>query len=834
MKNYWSDFKRYFFIYSFLYFLVFNLQSENLPATFHFSNDGLRLIRGNITNTGFYDWYTIDTIYIELAQSNFWTLLTNNYNSKADLLGTLKYKGETYDSVGVRFKGQTSYSSVKGEKKSFNITLDIVKENQNIDGYSTFNLNNAASDPSFMREFLYNYFQSINSPCAKTNYKILVINGISWGLYVNVQQLDKQHVREWFTDADATRWRAEKVGGMTMSTTITTTTIIPTTVDSIMAVVPGGGGTRPGGGGIPDGGGNPGGGDLGSNFGAGKSSLNYLGDDTSSYTPNYTLKHAYKSDPWDDLVKACKVLNTISKDSLVDTLNKVLDIDAALWFIAHEIIFTDEDSYVYKGGMDYTVYFDQGTNRIVPIEMDGNETFITNEASTMSIFYKEDNASYPLMNVLLKVPELRQRYLAHVRTILEQSFNLEKSDSIIDYYAALIDKYVSNDTKKIYTYTEFKSDAISLKSFLKNRRSYILSNSEVSKVGPAITNVIYKAGEEDYSVPDSTQEVKITANVSCSEGISKVYLYYDKGIAGKFKKVEMLDDGLNNDGTTGDGTYGAVIPPHDGGKYMRFYIEAVAAGSVGTSSYSPAGAEHDVYVYRVKVATTVENSNVVINELMCTNSYTESDQDGEFDDWIELYNKSNEDIDLSGYYLANGDGNLTKWQFPSNSIITANGYLTIWADKDSTQVGLHTNFKLSSKGEEIFLVSPDTVILDNVVYSAQKSEVSFSRLPNGTGPFGWTTPTFALENKQTVYIITSVLKASVSKFTIYPNPASNLLTIATDNSIGSQYVNIYNLSGIKVIQSKFSGTATMNLSSLPNGMYIVRINDASVRLVVLH
>ena len=138
--------------------------------------------------------------------------------------------------------------------------------------------------------------------------------------------------------------------------------------------------------------------------------------------------------------------------------------------------------------------------------------------------------------------------------------------------------------------------------------------------------------------------------------------------------------------------------------------------------------------------------DVVINELMAHNSTTVADQNGEYDDWIELFNLSYATIDLSGYFLADSKKDITKWEFPQGTSIAANGYLIIWADKDTTEVGLHANFKLSSAGEKVILTRPDDVIMDKIEYPAQAFELSYSRRPNGTGPFKWQTPTFGKSN----------------------------------------------------------------------------------------
>jgi len=140
------------------------------------------------------------------------------------------------------------------------------------------------------------------------------------------------------------------------------------------------------------------------------------------------------------------------------------------------------------------------------------------------------------------------------------------------------------------------------------------------------------------------------------------------------------------------------------------------------------------------------NKDVVINEFMAVNSYTAADQDGEYDDWIELFNLTSEEINLSGYYLTDSKNNLTKWKFPDGTSITGKGYLIIWADGDTTQSGLHTNYKLSSLGEKVILLTPEMETIDKVEYNAQSSELAYARVPNGTGDFTWQTATFYYKN----------------------------------------------------------------------------------------
>src|SRR5690606_25246979 len=150
-----------------------------------------------------------------------------------------------------------------------------------------------------------------------------------------------------------------------------------------------------------------------------------------------------------------------------------MDIDAALWFIATENIFTDDDSYINKGGMDYYVYFDVATGRIVPLEYDGNSAMSTQLATSWGPLYKIDDANFPLISVLLKVPELRQRYLAHYRTIMEEALNPTVANTKIDQYAQLIDTYIAAPADvRLYTYQQYQAGVQNLKSFITTRYQY--------------------------------------------------------------------------------------------------------------------------------------------------------------------------------------------------------------------------------------------------------------------------------------------------------------------------------------------------------------------------
>lgn len=126
---------------------------------------------------------------------------------------------------------------------------------------------------------------------------------------------------------------------------------------------------------------------------------------------------------------------------------------------------------------------------------------------------------------------------------------------------------------------------------------------------------------------------------------------------------------------------------------------------------------------------------MLINELLAVNGKTLSDPQGEYDDWLELHNTSDREVDLSGKYLSDKRDNPRKWVFPPGTTIAPGGYLIVWADEDGgDRPGLHANFKLSGGGEQLLLVDTDrwgNRVLDAIEFGEQQRDISFGRSPDG-------------------------------------------------------------------------------------------------------
>ncbi|MBC7884141.1 MAG: CotH kinase family protein [Saprospiraceae bacterium] len=759
----------------------FTASSQPLPSQWHKDNYTHILRSGDLLSEGLYDESKMEEIRLYFPQTNYWNLLTQNYNSKTDIPARLNYKGTDYDSVGVRFKGQTSYFMNTSQKKSFNISMDYVSADQKLEGYKTLNLNNSWTDPSFMREVLYYRLIRQHTPAAKTNFVRLYINDQDWGVYQNVQQLNKDFLEEWYETNDGINIRADR---------------------------PDGSSNGPGG---------PGG-----QWGDGTAGLNYLGTDTLEYQKYYTLKSSDQKDPWQQLIQACNILNTTTVANLTNIAPEYFDIDKILWHLACEIAFGDDDSYVFKGKMDYYLYQDAETGRWSTYDYDANSTFVTSHVN-WSPFYNANKVNYPLLNKLLAVPSFRQRYLAHMRTIIAELFDESKVNALIDQYHGLINTAVFADTKKTTSNTSYTNEQNTLKNFIKNRKAYLLTNTEVKAASPSISEAAYYVDGNKWGDVTPDKEALITAKISFT-GLNNVLLHYAEGFSGLFYTSDMYDDGTHGDITANDGVYSTSLPSFSAGTMIRYYVEAIGSDGAGSRSYYPSGSEHQVLFFEVKTGSS-NAITVVVNEFMASNDGIILDEAGEAEDWIELYNTTNQNIDLSGYFITDNPLNLTKFEFPAGTTLAPDSYLIIWADEDQEQGPLHVNFKLSAGGEFIMLLDPNKVIVDSIAYGAQVTDKTAARIPNGTGPFVIGNHTFNANNDGTSATGDEI---NITQ-TIRPNPASDVIYVPNQK----ENVSIYDMNGTMVQCSTPDPLGTIGISELKTGMYIVRSGAVSQKLVVM-
>ncbi len=426
---------------------------------------GARLVPADVTarpGTTLYDVDTLRTLFFRFDNDGWEEELEAFYNTDVEVPATLIMDGDTYRDVGVGFRGLSSYMMVPaGSKRSLNVSIDAVHEDQRIAGYRTLNLLNGNGDPTLVRTLLYSEIARQYIPTPKANYVRVAINDENWGVYVNLQQFNTDFIREWFPAGGGARW---KVPGSPM----------------------------------------------------GRGGLTYLGEDAAAYKSIYDIRSRDDDQSWRALIALCRTLNQTPLERLEQALTPMLDIDGALAFLALEAALVNSDGY-WARASDYNLYLDAG-GRFHLIPHDFNEALgeegpgggrglppgVTPRGAPPAGFQPPpgfpaggafpppfmqggpdldplvgmDDATKPLRSRLLAVPALRQRYMAYVRDIAERWLDWSRIEPLVRRYQSVVAAEVKADTRKLYSFEAFQSGVSegerSLKSFTDRRRAYLL------------------------------------------------------------------------------------------------------------------------------------------------------------------------------------------------------------------------------------------------------------------------------------------------------------------------------------------------------------------------
>jgi len=146
-------------------------------------------------------------------------------------------------------------------------------------------------------------------------------------------------------------------------------------------------------------------------------------------------------------------------------------------------------------------------------------------------------------------------------------------------------------------------------------------------------------------------------------------------------------------------------------------------------------------------------SDLIINEILAGNTSVNKDEFGDYDDWVELYNSGDNTINLNGYYLSDSKQSPAKYQITIDALLAPKSYMLIWTDGESEQGPLHTNFKLSKSGENLFLCDANLLILDSITYKQQSVNISYGRLQNDLSVWNYfKNPTPGMVNPESGYL----------------------------------------------------------------------------------
>ncbi len=271
---------------------------------------------------------------------------------------------------------------------------------------------------------------------------------------------------------------------------------------------------------------------------------------------------------------------------------------------------------------------------------------------------------------------------------------------------------------------------------------------------------------------------------------------------------------------------------------LKLTCHTNVVSQVYTSSIYSALLEADVNLKAVYEKSNIVNpddsTTIVFNELVASNNLI-SDEFGEKDDYIELYNRGSKDVNIAGWYLTDSPINRILTRIPTTDSIKTNipakGRIILWADDERSQGVLHLGFKLGKEGESILLSRLNlygfVAVVDSVCFPAMDQNLSYSRVPDGSTNWIIQATTFDLTNDWL-----SAVETAQDKITrIYPTLVTNEFTI--QNALGRQ-VTVNDLTGKILYRAEcHSESEIVQVGFLQQGLYVVKIGNNTYKIVKL-
>lgn len=480
-----------------------------------------------------------------------------NAGGEERLTGTLVLDKVRYEQVGVRYKGNSSFNSVRNDgsdKLPLNIKVNHIVKTQTLPGgFETLKLSNVFRDPSFLREVLSYEIARDYLPAPRANFARVFVNDQYLGLYNSSESIDDHFLGQYFGSTTGTLVKGD-----------------PIWKDRHQA-------------GCPEG---------------DNSSLQYLGEDSLCYVGLYEMK---SDSGWAELIQLARILNQQPGE-----LETVLDVDQTLWMLAFNNVLVNLDSYTGIFCHNYYLFADT-FGVFHPLVWDMNLSFggfrfaekqapMTNlEMQELSPFVHFRNEKRPLIMQLLANTLYRKMYVAHLRTILHDHFTNGRYRERARAVQQLIDPHVKGDTAKLYSYEAFQQnldttahvddqDIVGITELMEKRIAYLSHHPLLTAEAPRITKVWHEKGKE---------KVTVAASVAAAE---KCWVFF-RNPDGIYQHVEMTRMSPEKPATEvnwseakgEESQWTAVLELKKG---ARYYV--VAEGS-RSATLSPERASHDYY-----------------------------------------------------------------------------------------------------------------------------------------------------------------------------------------------------------------------------------------------
>ncbi|RPH98797.1 MAG: hypothetical protein EHM72_12510, partial [Calditrichaeota bacterium] len=387
---------------------------------------------------------------------------------------------------------------------------------------------------------------------------------------------------------------------------------------------------------------------------------------TNEEVPDYT-----------DILEFIRVLNNTPTNRFKQEIEKVFNVDEMLMYIACNVLLGAWDDY-WVLVKNFYFYHDLSTDlfNYIPHDFDGSlgTDWYHGNVALANVYTWSPNSGRPMVEKLLEIPEYRDRYTHFLMLLCMWPFSLQAMEPEIDRTADMIRATLTTDPYWGWNPSDFDKafdHSISQGNVKYGMKEYIglRQNSalqQLEKIGPFIKQI-----NREPLLPSETDPIILSHLVVDRYDVGTVRLFYK--VNNVISEIAMQDDGSGQDKKANDFVYTALIPAETEASLIQYYVQA--ENSYGRKSRYPVKSEWET------ISINYEPPPLLINEFCARNETLNKDKRGEYDDWVELYNPSNQPISLMGMYVSDNLSNPQKWRL-GNVSIPAKGFLLLWADED--------------------------------------------------------------------------------------------------------------------------------------------------------
>jgi hypothetical protein len=675
--------------------------------------------------------------------------------------GSFSYEGTTGDTTGlpvtIRLRGNTSLNAYK---KSFRINFNGIDGSQKWHGLEKMNLIGLQNDPSLLRSKLcYDAFRQAGVFSSQTSFVKLFLNDEYMGVYQNQEHIDEEYCKLYFD---------QQGDGNLFKCTYPAT-------------------------------------------------LEYLGTNPTLYqfalwgTRHYELKINEWRDNYTDLAQFIAVLNNTPLTELACALPLVFDVETYLKTMAIDIITGNWDNYIYNKN-NYYLYHHQLSDQFVYIPYDLDNTlgidWIGIDWTSRDPYeWQPSDDERPLFERLLEIEEYRQQFTNYLIQYSQDFLSSSVVSAAAAQWQNIIEIAALEDTYRTLDFG-FDADAFleaiteawgnhvdySISNFLQERSGYLSFQTENTTTQETVVHWV----NQTQLCGENTNMVKIVAFVELMND-ENIQLEISPDNSSFTLVNEFNDNGILGDDTSNDRLFTAWIdiPFASDQLYYRLLL--------ADGSHYPCTAK--------MMWLTSPTDGIAINEIMTKNSSYVADEFGEYDDWVELYNAGNTDINLNGYFLTDDPANMNRFPLPAVTL-NAGDFLLVWLDDDVNQGSLHANFKMGDNDNSIWLVKTQTGkfrVQDGFTPCLSGSNKSQERSIDG-GPI----IQYCLDPTPGFSNVTSIDENWIPQFLAYPNPTNGNLYIQ------SMVTSVVLLDAVGRELRRFEHIQAIDISDFPSGSYYLR------------